>query len=202
MASPFPPALERLIKNITRMPGIGEKTATRMAMQIMRWPASQAAELADSIATIHERIRLCSTCFTFSEQDPCPVCDDLSRDHSLLCVVEEPGDFLALEKSGAFQGVYHVLHGALSPLDGIGPDELRLERLMARTKDNGVKEVVIATSSTVAGEATASYIADMLEKEGIGISRIACGIPMGMNLKYADNMTLQRALESRVSLNR
>ncbi len=197
MTSAFPPALVRLIKNLSRLPGIGEKTATRMAMNILRWPEAQASELASSIGELHGRIRLCSICFTFSEEDPCPVCSDPKRDRTVLCVVEDPGDLLALEKAGGFRGVYHVLHGALAPMDGIGPDELKIDKLVRRIKEQGIKEIIIATSSTVAGEATAAYLSEMLGSLPVEVSRIACGIPMGMDIKYADGMTLQRALQAR-----
>jgi recombination protein RecR len=200
MSSVLPPALERVIKNISRLPGIGEKTATRIAMQILRWPERQAGELADSIASLHRKIRRCSVCFTFSESDPCDICASAGRDHTQLCIVEQPADMLAIEKAGAFRGRYHVLHGAIAPLDGIGPDELRINNLAARISRDGITEVIIATSSTVPGEATASCIADILGPTGVNISRIACGIPMGMDIKYADNTTLQRAIGSRVRM--
>ena len=197
MKSAFPPALSRLIKNLSRLPGIGEKTATRMALNILRWPEARAGELAASIGELHGRIRLCSLCFTFSEDDPCPVCSDPKRDGTVLCVVEDPGDLLALERAGGFRGMYHVLHGALAPMDGIGPDELKIKELVHRIENQGVREVIIATSSTVAGEATAAYLSEVLGRLHVEVSRIACGIPMGMDIKYADRMTLQRALESR-----
>lgn len=199
MSSAFPPALTRLIKNLSRLPGVGEKTATRMALQILRWPAPQARELAGSIGELHEKIRLCSRCFTFSQEDPCPICSDSRRDSTTICVVEDPGDLLAIEKAGAFRGRYHVLHGVLSPMDGIGPEQLRISPLLERIGREGVEEVVLATSSTAAGEATATYLSDLLQGRGVKTSRIACGIPMGMDLKYADKMTLQRALAARVS---
>jgi recombination protein RecR len=195
----LPPALERLVKNLCRLPGIGEKSATRLALQILRWPTSQAKELADSIATLHERIGICTTCYTFSESDPCPICADRRRDRSLVCVVEEPADVLAIEKAGAFRGLYHVLQGVLAPAEGIGPDELKIEELIRRIRQDGIKEVILATSSTAQGEATAAYLTQLLKPEGVAVTRIACGIPMGMDLKYADSMTLKRALESRTS---
>ncbi len=197
MTSALPPALSRLIKDIERLPGVGEKTATRFALQILRWPKAQAQELANSIAELHGKIGLCSICFTFSEQDPCPVCADCKRDNSVVCVVEDPGDLLALEKAGAFRGRYHVLHGVLSPMDGIGPNQLKIEELFERVKKEDIKEIILATSSTVAGDATASFLAENLKKLGLQVARIACGIPMGMDLKYADRMTLQKALEAR-----
>jgi len=200
MPGSMPPALERVVKNLQRLPGIGEKSATRLALQILRWPAAQARELSDSIAVLHERIGLCSTCFTFSEQDPCAICANPKRDTSVICVVEEPGDVLAIEKAGCFQGLYHVLQGALAPMDGIGPDQLKIRQLMTRLGNEQVNEVIIATSSTAAGEATASYLSQKIEGKGIKTTRIACGIPMGTDLKYADQMTLKRAMEFRTSL--
>ena len=197
MTKAFPPALVRLIKNLSMLPGIGEKTATRMAMNLLRWPKERAHELAQSISELHDRIGMCSVCYTFSEQDPCPICSDPKRDHGILCVVEDPGDLLALEKAGSFQGVYHVLHGVLAPMDGIGPDELKVEELKNRIKAQGIKEVILATSSTVQGEATAAYLSDVLSGLGVEVTRIACGIPMGMDIKYADGMTLQRAIAAR-----
>ncbi|RPI51262.1 MAG: recombination protein RecR [Deltaproteobacteria bacterium] len=199
MSSAFPPALSRLIKNLKRLPGVGEKAATRFALQILRWPKAQAEELVISIAELHDKIGLCSVCFTFSEQDPCPVCSDPKRDTSVVCVVEDPGDLLALEKTGAFRGLYHVLHGVLAPMEGIGPDQLKIGQLLERIQKGGIKEVILATSSTVAGEATSAFLAESLKKFDVQVARIACGIPMGMDLKYADQMTLQKAMEARTS---
>jgi len=199
MPSAFPPALSRLIKNLARLPGVGEKTATRFALQILKWPKAQAQELANSILELHDKIGLCSVCFTFSEQDPCPVCADPKRDTSVICVVEDPGDLLALEKSGAFRGRYHVLHGVLAPMEGIGPNQLKIEELLERIQKEDIKEVILATSSTVAGDATSAFLAESLKKCGVQVARIACGIPMGMDLKYADQMTLQKAMEARTS---
>jgi recombination protein RecR len=199
MSSAFPPALSRLIKNLKRLPGVGEKTATRFALQILRWPKAQAQELVISVAELHDKIGLCSVCFTFSEQDPCPVCSDPKRDTSVVCVVEDPGDLLALEKTGAFRGRYHVLQGVLAPMEGIGPDQLKIGQLLERIKKGDIKEVILATSSTVAGEATSAFLAESLKKFDVQVARIACGIPMGMDLKYADQMTLQKAMEARTS---
>jgi recombination protein RecR len=197
MPSVFPPALERLIKNIGRLPGVGEKTAMRFALQILRWPEAKAHELANSVAELHQKIRLCSSCFAFSEEDPCPVCADPRREQDIICVVEDPGDMLAIEQSGAFKGRYHVLHGVIAPMDGIGPEQLRTSELISRISRDRIREVIIATSSTAAGEATAAYLSGILEKAGAGVTRIACGIPMGMDIKYADSMTLKRALSAR-----
>lgn len=195
-----PPALERLINDFTKLPGIGRKTATRLALFVLRRPASEARLLAGDLMALHDTIHLCSQCCTFSESDPCLICGNPGRDQRLLCVVEEPGDQLAIEKTGAFRGVYHILHGVLSPMDGIGPEELKIRELMDRIGSGDVDEVLIATSSTVPGEATASYLANILSKNDIRMSRLACGIPMGMDIKYADEHTLARAIESRQAL--
>ncbi|MGQ9499547.1 MAG: recombination mediator RecR [Dissulfurimicrobium sp.] len=197
MRSVLPPALERLMKNIGRLPGVGEKTAMRFALQILRWPEAKARELANSIAELHQKIKLCSLCFAFSEDNLCPVCSDPRREQDIICIVEDPGDMLAIEQSGAFKGRYHVLHGVIAPMDGIGPEQLRIGELIGRISREGIREVIIATSSTAAGEATAAYLSSILEKAGTGVTRIACGIPMGMDIKYADAMTLKRALLAR-----
>ncbi|PIE56838.1 MAG: recombination protein RecR [Desulfobulbus propionicus] len=192
-----PPALERLIKEFSRLPGIGRKTATRLSLYLLRKPAAQARGLAESLQQLHESIQLCSSCFTFSETNPCQICSDGRRDTRLICVVEEPGDLLAIEKTGSFKGVYHVLHGVLSPMDGIGPEELKIRELLARVHADHLVEILVATSSTVPGEATASYLIDRLQGAGTRVSRLACGIPMGMDIKYADEHTLTRAIETR-----
>lgn len=195
--SVFPPALLRLIRNLGNLPGIGEKTAARLALAILRWPEVRAKELAQSIDEVKEKIRFCSTCFSFTETDPCAICADPKRTTDVICVVEDPGDMMAIEKSSGFKGRYHVLHGVLSPMDGVGPDELKIKELLLRIKSGQVKEVILATSPTVAGEATAAYLAGLLQNEYIAVTRIACGVPMGTDLKYNDEMTLRRALEAR-----
>jgi len=197
--SPLPPSLRRVVENLSTLPGIGEKTATRLALAILRWPQQKAKELGRSIAVLHERINLCSQCFTFSEADPCDICTDPKRDPSVICVVEDPGDIVAIERAGVFRGVYHVLHGAISPMDGIGPEELKIKELLERIDrgagtDSPVKEVILANSSTAAGEVTASFLSDCLSGKGITVTRIACGIPMGMDIKYADPITLKQAM--------
>jgi recombination protein RecR len=194
-----PPALDRLIENLARLPGIGRKTATRLALNILRRPASQAIELAASLTALHGAIKLCSCCFTFSETDPCAICADPRRNGEIVCVVEQPGDLMAIEKTGTFRGHYHILHGVLSPLDGIGPDEIKVRELLARVASGTVKEVLIATSSTVPGEATASFLIDRLQRAPILLTRLACGIPMGMDIKYADKHTLAKAIEGRAN---
>ncbi|MCL7487480.1 MAG: recombination mediator RecR [Desulfobulbaceae bacterium] len=192
-----PPALERLIKDLARLPGIGQKTATRLALFILRRPSSEAGSLAESLAALHGSIKLCGGCFAFSESDPCSICGDARRNRRTVCVVEEPGDLMSIEKTGAFKGVYHILHGVLSPMDGIGPREIKVQELCERIEKGDVEEVLIATSSTVPGEATASFLMDRLRKYPVRLTRLACGIPMGMDIKYADEHTLARAIESR-----
>jgi recombination protein RecR len=192
-----PPALERLIQDLNRLPGIGKKTATRLAMHIMRSPAEEARELASDLAELHRAVKLCSSCFVFSETDPCRICSDPSRNTEVVCVVEGPDDLMAIEKTGVYQGLYHILHGVLAPMDGIGPEEIKINELVERIRHNEIAEVLIATSSTVPGEATASYLAGVLHKEPVKVTRLACGIPMGMDIKYADETTLARAIETR-----
>jgi recombination protein RecR len=192
-----PPALERLITDLSRLPGIGRKTASRLALYILRRPSSEAIELSEDLAALHSSICLCGRCYAFSESDPCVICGDARRDASLLCVVEEAGDMLSIEKTAVFRGVYHILHGVLSPMDGIGPEELKMKELFSRMQEGKVQEVLIATSSTVPGEATASYLMDRLRCFPVKVTRLACGIPMGMDIKYADEYTLARAIESR-----
>lgn len=196
----IPLALERLIADLTKLPGIGHKTATRLALFMLRRPVAEAKNLARDLMVLHETIHLCHQCFTFSETNPCVICGNPNRNSRLVCVVEEPGDQIAIEKTGAFRGTYHILHGVLAPMDGIGPDELKTRELQQRVASGSVDEVLIAISSTVPGEATASYLADMLQGTGIRLSRLACGIPMGMDIKYADEHTLAKAIESRQPL--
>ncbi len=193
----IPPALDRLIRALAELPGIGHKTAMRLALIILRRPPAAALELAAALTVLHESIQLCSGCFTFSEHDPCAICADARRDAGLICVVEQPGDLLAIEKTGIYQGHYHILHGVLSPIDGIGPNEIKVRELLARVDSGTVREVLIATSSTVPGEATASYLIDRLQGKAAKLTRLACGIPMGMDIKYADKYTLAKAIEKR-----
>ncbi len=192
-----PPALARLIDDLNRLPGIGKKTATRLALHLLRRPPAEAQDLAHDIANLHEAISLCSNCFAFSESDPCLICGDPGRDSGLICVVEGPADLMAIEKVASFKGQYHILHGVFSPMDGVGPAEIRIDALLSRVKRQRVAEVLIATSSTVPGEATAAYLASRLQALPVKITRLACGIPMGMDIKYADELTLARAIEAR-----
>ncbi|MFH1215013.1 MAG: recombination mediator RecR [Pseudomonadota bacterium] len=192
-----PPALERLIADLNRLPGVGRKTATRLALHLLRRPAVEARALARDLAELHEAIRLCANCFAFSETDPCAICSDSGRNSRMICVVEEAADLMAIEKTGTFQGQYHILHGVLSPMDGIGPDEVKINDLVIRIERQQVEEVLIATSSTVPGEATAAYLIECLRATNVKLTRLACGIPMGMDIKYADDLTLSRAIEAR-----
>jgi recombination protein RecR len=193
----YPAPLEQLIKNLSRLPGIGQKSAARVALHILRKPKELAEDLAQSLLDVKERIRFCSVCFNFTDRDPCAICADDSRSNGVLCIVEGPGDQLALEESGAFRGKYHVLHGVLSPLDGVGPEDLKIGELLSRLAKESIQEVILATSPTTEGEATVSFITKLLSEKGIHISRIALGIPMGADLKYMDSMTLRHALKSR-----
>ena len=193
-----PQPLARLIADLNRLPGVGKKTATRLALHLLRRPAVEAQNLGRDLLELHKLITLCSECFAFSETDPCSLCRDAGRDGGLVCVVEEPDDLMAIEKTGAYRGRYHILHGVLSPMDGIGPAELKVDALVERMKGQAVREVLIATSSTVPGEATAAFLAKLLqERTGAKVTRLAHGIPMGMDIKYADEMTLARAIEAR-----
>jgi recombination protein RecR len=195
----IPPALEKLIDQLAHLPGIGRKTATRLALSILRKPPMLARDLAEALSNLHDSIQLCSCCFTFSENDPCAICGDARRQADIICVVEHSADLMAIEKTDSYRGHYHVLHGVISPMDGIGPDEIKTRELLARVRSGTVKEVIIATSSTVPGEVTASYLTDILQKEPIKLTRLACGIPMGMDIKYADKYTLAKAIEARSS---
>jgi recombination protein RecR len=192
-----PPALERLIQDLSKLPGIGKKTASRLALHIMRSPAEEARSLAADLAELHTAVKLCSICFIFSETEPCKICSDHTRNTGIVCVVEGSDDLLAIEKTGAYQGLYHILHGVLAPMDGIGPDEIKINELIERIRRHKISEILIATSSTVPGEATASYLTRILHKEPVKVTRLACGIPMGMDIKYADEVTLARAIETR-----
>ncbi len=193
----YTPALARIIELLSRLPGIGEKTAARLAFFILRADEAYARELARAIDELKSETRFCSVCFALTEEDPCEICRDSKRDRSLLCVVEEPSDVVAIERSHGFRGLYHVLHGAISPLDGRGPDELRVGALVERVASGEVREVVLATNPTVEGEATAVYLARLLKPRGVEVSRIAHGIPVGGNIEYADQITVGRAIEGR-----
>lgn len=192
-----PASIRNLIKQLSRLPGIGEKTAERLAMHILRMSGANARLLAQSILDVKEKIRLCSKCFGLSDGELCQICRNPSRDPSLLCVVEQSNDMAAVEKSGAYSGLYHILQGVLSPMDGVGPDDIRIKELIHRVQSDDVKEVILATSTTLEGEATASYISKRLESFSVQVSRIASGVPIGGDLKYVDQVTLRRAMENR-----
>lgn len=198
--SHYPPSILKLINNIAKLPGIGEKTAERLALHILRSPRTEVQKLSDSIMAAKENMRLCKTCFGLSDQDVCQICSNPARDDALLCVVEQPADMVAMEKSGAFNGRYHILSGVLSPMNGIGPDDIRLGELIAKIEHGRIKEVVLATSTTVEGEATAAYIKERLEKYALKVSRIASGVPIGGDLKYVDQVTLKKAMEKRYDI--
>ncbi len=195
----YPKPVQALIQALSRLPGIGNKTAERLALHLVRAPAGEVQALARAVAGLGQA-RTCSVCYNLTERDPCPICADPARERSVLCVVETPADLAALEAAGSFRGRYHVLAGALAPLDGVGPDDLRLGQLLARLKKGGVSEVIIATNPTVEGEATADLLAKSLEGAGVTITRLGYGVPVGGDLKYMDGLTLSRSLEARRKL--
>ena len=196
----YPQSLVRLIKHLSKLPGIGEKTAERLALHILRAPEADARALSESILEVKDKIRFCSTCFGLADTNPCRICLDKSRDPSVVCVVEQPSDLVALEKSGAFKGLYHVLHGALSPMNGVGPDDLKIKELTQRIKAGDIREITLATNTNVEGETTASYLAQFLKSYPVKVTRIATGVPVGGDLKYLDEVTLRRAMEKRESM--
>ena len=187
----------RLIEELGKLPGIGPKSAQRLTYFLLRAPAEQAQALAEAIRELKERIVLCSQCQNLSDMDPCSLCRDSGRDRSVICVVEEPLDLLALERTRGFRGLYHVLHGVVSPMEGIGPDQLKVRELVARLRAGGVIEVIMATNPNLEGEATAMYLRGVIAPLGIRVTRLARGLPVGADLEYADEVTLARALEGR-----
>ena len=193
---PLPDPLLRLVEELQRLPGIGPRSAQRLAFHILRTPREETDRLADAVREVKERVTYCSVCNNITESDPCVYCRSDARDHRVICVVEEPQNVSAVEKTRDFKGVYHVLMGALSPLQGIGPDDLKIKNLLARI-GNGVTEVILATNPTVEGEATAIYLARLLKPLGVRVTRIAMGVPVGSDLEYADEITMQKALEGR-----
>jgi recombination protein RecR len=189
--------LELLIEELVKLPSIGQKSAQRMALHLLRAPREDALRLADAIRAVKERVHFCGICGNFTEEDPCLLCRDPQRDGSVVCVVEQPVDVLALERTGQFKGRYHVLGGALSPLDGATPETLRIRELLERMRSNEIREVILATNPNVPGEATALYLSKLLQPLGVKVTRIARGVPMGSDLEYSDLVTLARALEGR-----
>ena len=193
----YAPAIARLLEELERLPGIGPKSAQRLTYHILRAQERDTTRLAEAILEVKRVIHFCPKCFNFAERDLCDICGDSGRDHSMICVVEEPRDVVAIDRTGEFRGVYHVLQGAISPIDGIGPDQLRVRELVDRVGEGGVVEAVIATNPNVEGETTALYVARLLKPLGIKVTRIASGLPVGGDLEYADEVTLGRALEAR-----
>ena len=193
-------ALEKLIEQFQKIPSIGRKTAQRMAFHVLDLTDEQAQEFADAIIDAHTKIHHCSLCHNLTENELCPICESANRDHTTVCVVEEPRDVLAMERMREFSGVYHVLHGVISPMNGIGPEQLTIKSLVERAAEGQITEVIMATNPTVEGEATAMYISRLLKPMGITVSRLAYGVPVGADLEYADEVTLTKALEGRRTL--
>lgn len=193
----YPTSIRNLIKQLTLLPGIGEKTAERLAMHILRASTTETDALCQAIMYLKQNVKLCVECFSLSDSECCQICSDPSRDASTICVVEQPAEMVAIEKGGFFKGKYHVLQGVLSPIEGVGPDQIRIKELISRMKNGNIKEVIIAVSTSVEGESTATYIANVLKPFSVKITRIATGVPMGGDIKYVDQVTLKRALEYR-----
>jgi recombination protein RecR len=192
----FSPAVENLVSQLTRLPGVGTRTAQRLAFHILRVPKDEAVALAGAIADVKERVRFCTECGNLTEEDVCAICSDARRDRAVVCVVEQPADLISLERTHEFRGLYHVLGGALSPIDGVEPEHLRIGELLQRVERNGIEEVVLATNPNMTGEATAAYLADRLRGR-VRVTRLASGLPVGGDLEYADEVTLGRALAGR-----
>jgi len=192
--------ISRLIQELARLPGIGEKTASRLALHILRSSRENAEGLARAILEVKEKIRLCRQCFNLTDQDLCRICQDGRRNPEIVCVVSGPEDLMAIERSGGYQGLYHVLHGVLSPLEGIGPQDLRIDELLERIRGGKIQEVILATNPSVEGEATAQYLSQVIKPLGVRVTRIARGVPMGGDLQYIDQVTLSKSLENRSPL--
>jgi recombination protein RecR len=190
-------AIGRLVQEFSKLPGIGPKSAQRITFHLLRSPEEKAKALAEALISLKQRVNICSVCCNVTESDPCPICRNSQRDVSQICIVEQPQDILALEHTGAYKGLYHVLHGAISPTEGIGADNLRIKELLARFENNTVKEVILATNTNLEGEQTAMYLSRVIAPLGIKVTRLARGLPFGTELEYADDMTLTRALEGR-----
>jgi recombination protein RecR len=202
MSAVTPEPVTQLIEAFAQLPGIGPKTASRLTFYLLRRPADDSETLAKALSDLKQKIVFCSTCFNITEESPCAICRDEGRDRSIICVVEEPLDVVAIDRTGGYRGLYHVLHGAISPVEGIGPDELRINELLARLKEAGpeaepVEEVLLATNPNLEGEATGMYLARLLQPTGVRVTRLARGLPVGGDLEYADAVTLGRALEGR-----
>ena len=198
--SEFSPSIEKLIESFEKLPSIGNKTAIRLAFYMLNTSEEQANEFVKSIQDARKNLKFCSKCFNISDTDPCEICSNPKRDQSQICVVEDVKDVIAIEKIHEFKGLYHVLHGTISPMDGIGPDDIRIKELLARLMDGTVKEVILATNPKVEGEATAMYISKLVKPMGVKVTRLAHGIPVGGDLEYTDEFTLGKALEGRTEL--
>ena len=192
----FSPSVDNLVAQLSHLPGVGQRTAQRLAFHILQRPAEEAAALAAALVEVKERVRFCRECGNFTEEETCEICRDARRDHSIVCVVEQPADLISVERTHEYRGLYHVLGGALSPLDGVEPEHLRIDELLGRVERNGVEEVVLATNPNMTGEATAAYLADRLRGR-VRVTRLASGLPVGADLEYADEVTLGRALSGR-----
>jgi recombination protein RecR len=193
----LPEPISRLIEVLSRLPGIGEKNATRLAFHILRAPTEFAESLSKAITDTKRKVTLCPICYSFTSENPCEICSDETREKTSICVVEEPIDLIAIERSGEFSGKYHVLHGVISPIEGVGPEDLKIKELLRRLSGDSVKEVIIATNPSVEGEATALYLAKIIKPLGVEVSRIAHGIPVGGDIEYIDEITLGKALRDR-----
>ena len=193
-------AIQKLLDEFERLPGIGPKSAQRIVYWVLNQDKADAARLANAILEVKETVHFCSECFNYAQNDRCDICASSKRDHSTICVVSEPRDIPPIERTGSFSGVYHVLGGALSPLEGIGPEQLHIAELMARLNDSSIKEVILATNPNIEGETTASYLARLIKPLGVKVSRLASGLPVGGDLEFADEVTLGRAIESRLQL--
>ena len=192
----FSPAVDNLVAQLTRLPGVGQRTAQRLAFHLLRVPKEEALALARALEEVKERVRFCSECGNLTEEETCEICRDARRDHTVVCVVEQPADLISVERTHEYRGLYHVLGGSLSPIDGVDPGDLRIDELISRVERNGVQEVVLATNPTMTGEATAAYLADRL-RDRVRVTRLASGLPVGGDLEYADEVTLGRALVGR-----
>jgi recombination protein RecR len=196
----LPRPVARLVEELVRLPGIGPKSASRLAYYLLRAPEEESRALGEAILEMKERMHFCSRCYNITEVDPCSICADENRDRTRICVVEEPLDVVALERTGRYRGLYHVLHGAISPVEGVGPDDLRIQELLTRVRLQPVEEIILATNPSLEGDATAMYLAQQLIPLGVRVTRLAHGLPMGGDLEYADEITLSRALEGRREL--
>lgn len=198
--SAYSPSIEKLIESFERLPSIGHKTAVRLAFHILDLSKEETGEFINSIINAKEKLKYCSNCYNISDTDPCPICSSPKRDNSVICVVEDVRDVMAMERTHEFKGVYHVLHGTISPMNGIGPEDIKIKELLNRIANNDIKEIIIATNPRVEGEATAIYISKIIKPLGIKVTRIAHGIPVGGDLEYTDEVTLSKALEGRREL--